>query len=458
MRPLPRRTTPLRTLLAAGLATALAATLTTLDRSPAPATSADSATLVAVANRATPGNFKGYGFDQCLAPTQAKMDAWLKHSPFLAVGIYISGNSRACRSQPNLTPTWISTQLRNGWRLLPITLGPQASCSTRYPKYSDDPTISADPTNGYARAKAQGRLEAIRAVEAAQSLGIVAGSTLWYDLEAFDLGNTRCRESAIRFVHAWTNKLHGLDYVSGFYSSAGSGIKMLDDVRVYRPGVFSLPDYLWVARWDGVANTSTEEHYLRSDGWTPHRRVKQYQGGHDETWGGETINIDRNFLDVGRGSWAPKEIHCGGIRVDYTTYETLTRGTSNTAKVQALQCLLKEQGYWAGGLRGWYGWKLAAAVGRWQKAHGFSVTSTWSRPHWVSLMSQGPRTIIKFGSAGPAVRRLQRSLNANGARIPVSGVFGSATDTALRRWQARVGIPTSGVAAPNTWWRLTLGK
>src|SRR4051794_1397478 len=61
----------------------------------------------------TPRNFTGYGFDQCLAPTQAAMDAWLTSSPFWAVGIYISGDSRACRNQPNLTPTWVRTQLSN---------------------------------------------------------------------------------------------------------------------------------------------------------------------------------------------------------------------------------------------------------------------------------------------------------------------------------------------------------
>src|SRR5262245_53178870 len=82
-------------------------------------------------NPATPGNLTGYGFDQCLAPSQTAMDKWLTNSPFLAVGIYISGASRACRNQPNLTSTWVETQLTSGWRLLPITLGPQASCSTR---------------------------------------------------------------------------------------------------------------------------------------------------------------------------------------------------------------------------------------------------------------------------------------------------------------------------------------
>ena len=60
------------------------------------------------ANQPVPRDFTGYGFDQCLAPTQKAMDAWLASSPFWAVGIYISGKSRACRSQPNLTPTWVS--------------------------------------------------------------------------------------------------------------------------------------------------------------------------------------------------------------------------------------------------------------------------------------------------------------------------------------------------------------
>ena len=33
----------------------------------------------------------------------------------------------------------------------------------------------------------------------------------------------------------------------------------------------------------------------------PGGRMKQFQGGHDETWGGVTINIDRNYLDLGSG-------------------------------------------------------------------------------------------------------------------------------------------------------------
>src|SRR3954468_4418774 len=57
------------------------------------------------ANPVTPGNFKGRGFDQCEAPSQAAMSAWRRSSPYRAAGIYISGDSRACQRQSNLTPT-----------------------------------------------------------------------------------------------------------------------------------------------------------------------------------------------------------------------------------------------------------------------------------------------------------------------------------------------------------------
>ena len=129
------------------------------------------------ANPVTPGNFTGYGFDQCDAPSQSAMSTWIKKSPFRAAGIYISGNSRACRTQSNLTPTWVKNQLAAGWHLMPITLGPQASCSTRYPRYGKniDPTIIPTAANTYYAARSQGRAEARKAVDTAQRLGIVRG-------------------------------------------------------------------------------------------------------------------------------------------------------------------------------------------------------------------------------------------------------------------------------------------
>jgi hypothetical protein len=107
--------------------------------------------VAAKANPVTPGAFTGYGFDQCVAPEQYKMDAWLAASPFRAVGVYSSGASRACRDQPNLTSTWVATQLAKGWKILPITLGPQAFCNPRFPRYGE-PVIARNATGNYAKA------------------------------------------------------------------------------------------------------------------------------------------------------------------------------------------------------------------------------------------------------------------------------------------------------------------
>ncbi|HEY0772527.1 MAG TPA: hypothetical protein VGD51_00475, partial [Nocardioidaceae bacterium] len=48
------------------------------------------------ANRVTPGNFTGYGFDQCETQSQEVMDTWLTSSPYWAVGVYIAGENRHC--------------------------------------------------------------------------------------------------------------------------------------------------------------------------------------------------------------------------------------------------------------------------------------------------------------------------------------------------------------------------
>ena len=451
-----------RTLLTGAL-TALALTIGTLGASLAvetgPSTAATASARKA-GNVVTPGDFTGYGFDQCLAPSQKAMNSWLTHSPFLAVGIYISGKSRACRSQPNLTPAWVSTQLARGWRLLPITLGPQASCQPRFPRYGDDPTINPKPGRygRYSQARQMGTAEAGTTVQDAQALGIVAGSTLWYDLEGFDLNNTDCRESALAFLSSWTKRIHALGYVSGVYSSAGSGITMLDDARVDRPGAFALPDRIWIARWDGNADTSTS--YVRQDGWQPHARVKQYQGGHDESWGRVRINVDRDFLDLGKGSTAAPESHCDGVHIAFWKYELIKPGSTLATKIKALQCLLTEQGTYAGAINGRYSPATISAVHAWQQAHGFKVIDSWTRPNWMSLLTAGDRPVLKYGSAGPAVRRVQRALDAAdpNAHVAANGVFAASTTVAVKAWQKRVGLEANGVMNPASWVALAAGR
>jgi peptidoglycan hydrolase-like protein with peptidoglycan-binding domain len=438
------------------LATALATTLVTLS-----ATVLSGLGLAApahAANVATPGSFTGYGFDQCLAPTQSAMDTWLRSSPYWAVGIYISGDSRFCLSQPNLTPTWVDTQLRNGWRLLPITLGPQAWCTTR-DRYLKQERINPDPTNAYSKARAQGSREATETVERAAALGIAAGSTLWYDIEAFDIGRTDCRESALSFLSTWTTTLHELGYVSGVYSSAGSGVKMLDDAQATRPGRYTMPDQLWVARWSGVPGQINEPGttYLRDSSWI-HARVHQYRGGHNETHGGVTINIDSNWLDLGRGSVAPRSPRpCGGVGLDFTDYPRLRPGSQGDL-VRTAQCLLQRKKLYSGAISGTYDEATAAAVRAYRARIGLPQTNPVNRRVWTALLAQGRQPLMKYGSASHAVRRLQRALNAaDRAGLAVTGVFEATTTAAVKRYQADHRIAATGVVLEDTWQLLAAG-
>ncbi len=434
--------------VAAVVATGVAVTQQTDDR----------AVLTAGGNPVTPGAFTGYGFDQCLTPTQEKMDAWLNSSPFLSVGVYISGNSRACRNQPNLTPTWVSTQLANGWRILPITLGAQSSCVGRFPRYNDDPTISTNATNAYAAARAQATADATTAVQTAGALGIVPGSTLFYDLEGWSLSDPNaaaCNEAALAYLSTWTQQVRANGYVSGVYSSVGSGIKILDQARVQKRADVTLPDQIWLARWDQVANTSSTQ-YISDDGWQG-QRVKQYQGGHNETWGGVTINIDRNYLNVGGGSRAAVESHCGGVQVDFADYPKLKRGM-NRPEVRALKCLLREQGITIKSLSPYFGSGLTRAMNKWQRANGFAATAKWQRGHWTALLSRGGGGVLKTGSTGASVWRLQRALNAKMIDAPVNGVFDAGTDAAVRAYQKQRGQAVSGVVTAGTWSVLYAGK
>jgi len=453
---LPRRTFAAG--LGALLSAALAATLFLASGAPRPTT--DAVRLEAATNPVTPGAFTGHGFDQCQAPSQAAMNAWMTYSPYLAVGIYISGKSRGCRTQTYLNATWVRTQLSKGWKLLPITLGPQASCNPRFPRYGDDPRINPSSANTYYSARMQGRAEAKTAVASARSLGIVPGSTLFYDLEGFTFDNTPCRESALWFLNGWTSVVHNNHYKSGLYSSAGSGIKAVDNARVYRPGTFKLPDQIWIADWDGRANTSST--YVRADGWQPNRRMKQYQGGHNETYGGVTINIDRDYIALGQAATAAS--HCGGTNVTFDHYYPVKPPTKsakpNPNVVKALKCLLKERGTFTGSMNGTYGSGLRTAINAWQRAHRMPVNPIFGRKNWMALHTATSHPVLKVGSAGESVRNLQRALDAVDVRLklPVTGVFDARTRTALMNYQASLGWRRTGIAQSWTWNALASGR
>lgn len=342
----------------------------------------------AAKNPVTPGAFTGKGFDQCNAPTQAAMDAWVTKSPYRAVGIYQSGQSRACKAQPNLTPTWVSNQLAKGWKLLPIHLGVQASCTTRT-RYLQEGVIHSNPANNFAAARAQGVNEANIATAASKALGLAPGSTIFYDLEAWNINSSaNCNNSALAMLGAFTEQLHVNGYTSGVYSSGASGIKLLDNARVSPTNKITMPDILWIADWNGVADVNSK--YVRADGWMPSARVHQYRGGHNETWGGVTINIDNNYLQLG-GVATPVvkyvAANCTKQSVMRAKYP-ITGPKRNRGWIKPLQCGLKMRGYFKPNAHGKWGPAMTSAVKSFQRDTSHKVQKRFSRADWWVLRTQ----------------------------------------------------------------------
>ncbi len=406
--------------------------------------------------RAMPGNFTGYAFDTCDAPSQRAMNAWRRHSKYAGIGIYVAGMNRACSRQPNLTRRWVSTQASRGWRLLPLVVGRQAHCSP--PGYYRGKRISAKPARDYAAARAQGASSARSGVAAVRRLGIGRGSVVWFDLEHFDLGNRRCRASAMAFTSAWTRQLHRRGYRSGLYSSAASGARMVDAERRSAARKRVVPDYLWIAEWN--LRDDLRSAYIPRRGWWPDRRVHQYRGGHIERHGGVALAVDSNVLRTGQGTRPGRAGPDCGVRLGFADYDRLERGDRG-AKVRAAQCLLKQRGLLRRDPSGSYGRGTTRAARRFQRDVGLRDTGDVTRSTWTALLirgASGEKKLVKVGTGGSEVRRVQRALNAaSGASVRVDGVFGRHDMDAVRQYQRRAGLRRTGVVSGPTWRALRRG-
>jgi hypothetical protein len=391
------------------------------------------------AGKPAPGSFTGYAFDTCEAPSQAVMDTWWQSSPYAGVGVYIGGSNRQC-DQAELTAGWVKTQQRRGWHVLPLFVGPQASCSG----YADRMSSSL------AIAEQQGRQQAGLAIQAARSLGIKAKSTIYYDLEDYDIAPDDCRRAALSFVSGWTKALHSKKYRSGVYSNIAAAITSLDYADRVDHGRYSMPDDIWFAWANGRADTATDDRVV-SDQWNDHARVHQYLVDAPQRYGSYPLVVDANWADVGAGSVAPRAKQlCRGVDVDLRAYPKLTVGKRGPA-VQAAQCLLRRQHFLKAGISGRYDAKTAAAVKKAQKKLHQKPTGKLTRSTWTALLARGSEPVLKVGSTGETVRRLERALTAAGKRTPIDGVFTKKTAKAVARYQRKAGLPATGVVTSAVW-------
>jgi len=115
--------------------------------------------------------------------------------------------------------------------------------------------------------------------------------------------------------------------------------------------------------------------------------------------------------------------------------------------VTAVQYLLRAHG---GSLSvdGAFGPETEQAVRDFQNAKGLSVDGVVGPNTWEAL-----NLTVRNGSSGDAVRAVQARLGT-----VVDGVFGSATEAAVRDFQGDNGLSADGIAGPDTWAALSGGQ
>jgi hypothetical protein len=215
------------------------------------------------------------GFDKCAAATVSQMQTWWNSSPYYDANIYIGGVSRSC-AQANLNASWVTQIFAQGWKLIPTWVGPQAPCSAYSNKISSNTTT----------ARSQGISEANSAANTASQLGLNPQTIIYYDLEHYNT-DASCSAAVKAFLGGWTQRLHELGNIAGVY---GSPINAAGDWVAASP----VPDAVWLAKWDDRV-TVWGLNPLSDTLWSNNQRLHQYHGGHDETYGGITFNIDNDI-------------------------------------------------------------------------------------------------------------------------------------------------------------------
>ncbi len=234
------------------------------------------------------------GFDTCVAPPTDLLKTWWNMSPYRWLNVYLGGASMfpKCGGK-DLTPAWVRTVYEQGWSLLPTWVGPQAPCAAQHV------VMSSDDTSSYA----QGQTEADAAIKAASSLGFSTTAPIYFDMEHFSptrpdgSRDHACIQAVNTFLNGWNDELTARNHLAGVYASASN-------YPVLGSSIIAAPVVAWIAGGSSWAEkydhncTVYGNLYIPNNDWNAHQRIYQYTGGHAETYGQKTWNIDSDCADA----------------------------------------------------------------------------------------------------------------------------------------------------------------
>ncbi|UDY24442.1 DUF1906 domain-containing protein [Nocardioides sp. Kera G14] len=277
--------------------------------------------------------------DTATTPALSKVQAWQRSSPYKAIAVYIPEQARFDvrydKVQTELDASWVHAVRAGGWQVLPIYVGLQAPCSTFSKKMSPDPGT----------ARSQGIQMAADAAASVYRLGLPVGAPIAFDLEAYPTSNARCTAAVQAMLGGWTQRLHQLGRNSSVYGSVSSTIR--DVLAASQVATYPKPDSIWVARWDGQPTTNTTEF---AGGWAG-RRMRQFAGGGNETYGGVTLNIDESAVQPGAFRLPPPDrtaptLAVGAVHTTRASHTTLRWRMHDSSGIARYQVQIRTGGRW----------------------------------------------------------------------------------------------------------------